>query len=332
MAYLTVTITPDSRDGTKAYLTGTFSGGSDDYLYEKYLRVTILGDDTYNIKSAEDKGGYNTWSKTFTGLEPKTTYFWSATMRTRVTGGWTDSSYEVRGESFTTASAPVKTYYATLAYDANGGSGAPGSQSGNATNDNGYVTFTISKTEPTRSGSSFNGWTLSGSSNTYWGGDSIAVWGSTSSPGPTHTLTAQWTKVTTYYVSISYDANGGSGAPSKHIESTTGGDGYVTAYLKTTKPSKSGYVFTGWKLSGSSSSTLYQPGGKIILWGSTSSSGQAYTMVAQWALDTSGAIWVSNGSTYRKALLWIYVADANGVGSWQRSIPWIYNGGWYRSV
>ena len=54
---------------------------------------------------------------------------------------------------------------------------------------------------------------------------------------------------------ITYNANGGTGAPStqkKHFNNTL--------YLSTQKPTKSGYTFTGWSTSSSSSYAQYQPG------------------------------------------------------------------------
>ena len=119
MATLSVTITPDSNDGTRAYLSGTFSGGSEDYSYARRLQVTILGDNTYTIDSAQTSGGYNTWSLVITGLDPGVTYAWSADMLYRTTGGWAVSEYRDNG-TFTTAPPPAKTYYAYVTFNANG--------------------------------------------------------------------------------------------------------------------------------------------------------------------------------------------------------------------
>ena len=138
MATLSVTITPDSNDGTRAYLSGTFSGGSEDYSYARRLQVTILGDNTYTIDSAQTSGGYNTWSLVITGLDPGVTYAWSADMLYRTTGGWAFSEYRDNG-TFTTAPPPEKTYYAYVTFHANGGSGVPGTPYGGETNHTGCV-------------------------------------------------------------------------------------------------------------------------------------------------------------------------------------------------
>lgn len=64
---------------------------------------------------------------------------------------------------------PQETTY-TLTYNANGGSGAPSSQSGSST-------YTVSYTTPTRSGYTFLGWSTSSSSSyaTYDAGDTITL-------------------------------------------------------------------------------------------------------------------------------------------------------------
>ncbi len=74
---------------------------------------------------------------------------------------------------------PQETTY-TLTYNANGGSGAPSSQSGSST-------YTVSYTTPTRSGYTFLGWSTSSSSSyaTYDAGDTITLTSNT-------TLYAVW--------------------------------------------------------------------------------------------------------------------------------------------
>lgn len=76
--------------------------------------------------------------------------------------------------------APAKSY--TLSYNANGGTGAPASQSG-------AEKYTISSTKPSRSGYTFLGWakTNSATSATYSSGSSITLTGNT-------TLYAVWKK------------------------------------------------------------------------------------------------------------------------------------------
>lgn len=240
MAILRVTITPDSNDGTIAHLSAVFSGGSESYSYARQLRVTVLGNTTYTLNSAETSGGYNTWSATITGLEPNVTYSWSAEVYYRTTGGWANSGYRDNG-TFTTAPPAAQTYYAYISFNANGGSGAPSTQYGSETNNTGYVTF----------------------------------------------------------------------------------------YLPSTRPSKTGYTFAGWSLNSDGSGTVYSPGGKIILWsGTTSSPGQGYTLYAVWVEDTTGRVWLSQGGAFGQGIL--YCSDGS---KFYKGIPWVGTGpGWRRGV
>jgi uncharacterized repeat protein (TIGR02543 family) len=67
------------------------------------------------------------------------------------------------------------------------------------------------------------------------------------------TLYAVW-KADTY--TISYNANGGSGAPSSQTK-THG----ITLTLSSTKPTRTGYTFQGWATSSTASSAVYAAGG-----------------------------------------------------------------------
>lgn len=79
----------------------------------------------------------------------------------------------------------------TLYYNSNGGSGAPTATTGYADSD-GYKTFTITSTVPTKSGAVFNGWWLPNDTSPRWGGSTLRL-------SSDATLTAAWI-VTTYNV------------------------------------------------------------------------------------------------------------------------------------
>lgn len=134
-----------------------------------------------------------------------------------------------------------KTIY-TMSYNANGGSGAPSSESKESGKN-----YTISSVRPTRSGYSFAGWAMhdSATSASYQPGDTFTG-------NYNATFFAVWTA---NQYRISYDANGGSGAPSSQIKYND-----VPLTLSYGKPSRSGYTFKGWGLSSSSTSATYQPG------------------------------------------------------------------------
>lgn len=88
----------------------------------------------------------------------------------------------------------------TVTYNANGGTGAPQAQT-KVQN----VTLKLSSTVPTRSGYRFQGWApAAGASVAYQPGDDYTGNASLS-------LWAVWTQIV--YVTLTYDANGGTGAP-----------------------------------------------------------------------------------------------------------------------
>lgn len=166
-----------------------------------------------------------------------------------------------------TCNNPVTTY--TITYDANGGSGAPSAQ----TKTQG-VALTLSTTRPTRSGYTFKGWGTSSTSPTatYQPGGSYtanasatlyAVWQSDSSGGT----------VTTY--TVTYNANGGSGAPSAQTK-TQG----TKLTLSSTKPTKSGFTFVHWNTKQDDSGTSYSPGGSY-------NTDASVTLYAQWQAKES---------------------------------------------
>lgn len=135
------------------------------------------------------------------------------------------------------------TWQWTVSYDANGGSGAPGSQTKTYGSN-----LTLSNTKPTRTGHTFLGWSTdkNATSATYQPGGSY-----TSNSGAT--LYAVW-KINTY--TVSYDANGGSGAPASQTK-TYG----ATLTLSKTKPTRTNYNFKGWSKDKSATSPTYSAGG-----------------------------------------------------------------------
>lgn len=156
----------------------------------------------------------------------------------------------------------IKTY--TVSFHANGGSNAPASQ----TKTYGQP-LTLTLSEPTRSGFAFEGWAKSSTGPVaYQPGDSYPLNNST-------TLYAKWKVVPTVpeTYTISYNANGGAGAPASQIK-TQG----IALTLSTIRPYRSGYTFMGWSTSSTGSGGLYYAGGTYY----TDSS---VTMYAVWDKD-----------------------------------------------
>ena len=145
-----------------------------------------------------------------------------------------------------------------IAYDANGGSGAPGQQTK-------YYgkNLTLSSTKPSRTGHTFQGWATSST-----GGVAYAA-GATYAGNEALTLYAVW-KANTW--TVKYDANGGTGAPGQQTK-TYG----VTLKLSTTKPTRTNYNFLGWGTSPDSTTVAYQAGADYT-------NNAAITLYAIWEL------------------------------------------------
>ena len=141
---------------------------------------------------------------------------------------------------------PAWTSY-TISYNANGGSGAPSSQT--KWKDQ---ALTLSSAKPTREGHAFLGWSTSSTATTatYSAGGSY-----TANAGAT--LYAVW-KPDTYLVT--FNANGGTGAPSTQTKIYG-----TTLKLSTTKPTRDRYNFLGWGTAASATTVVYEPGDNYVL-------------------------------------------------------------------
>ena len=157
-------------------------------------------------------------------------------------GLWNDNQGHVQFP-FVCEIDSIPTY--TVSYNANGGSGAPSAQ----TKTEGTA-LKLSTKVPTRSGYTFLGWAESSTATTpqYQPGDSFTKDAGT-------TLYAVW-EINTY--TISYNANGGSGAPSAQTK-TEG----TALKLSTKVPTRSGYTFLGWAESKTAATAKYQPGDRF---------------------------------------------------------------------
>lgn len=152
---------------------------------------------------------------------------------------------------------PTRTAF-TITYNANGGTGAPSSQ----TKYYGYETK-LSTTKPTRAGYNFEGWATSASG-------SVAYASGAAYTGNTNlTLYAVWSAVN---YTVTYDANGGTGAPSSQTKRQD-----ISLTLTATTPTRTGYTFKGWGTSASSTTVAYAAGG-------TYTKNASITLYAIWEL------------------------------------------------
>lgn len=174
--------------------------------------------------------------------------------------GTTVSGYGSAGGSvsFTQSiSVPALTSY-KVSYNANGGSGAPSTQTK-------YYgkKITLSSKKPSRAGYTFKGWNTKSTGK----GTSYSS-GGTYSANASVTLYAVWETIT---YKVSYSANGGSGAPSAQTKV------YGTALtLSSVKPTRNGYSFVEWK---DSDGDTYKSGAKYT-------KNESQTLTAQWKLNS----------------------------------------------
>lgn len=146
----------------------------------------------------------------------------------------------------------------TISYNANGGSGAPVNQT------KWYgENLTLSTGKPTRTGHNFSGWATSAS------GAVAYQPGAVYTGNAALTLYAKWTPHT---YTVSYNANGGSGAPGNQTK-TYG----QTLKLSSTIPTRKNYNFLGWGTSAGSTTVAYKAGADYT-------ANAAITLYAIWEL------------------------------------------------
>ncbi|GAB6391664.1 MAG: SUMF1/EgtB/PvdO family nonheme iron enzyme [Treponematales bacterium] len=241
-----VTPTYDGETPTKAAdsdNTYTFSGWdpaitavTGNAVYTAVFTSTPVEATTYTI-TYHLNGGTGAASGTYT-VEDAVTL--PTPTRTGYTfAGWYTSS-ALSGSAVTTiarGSTGNKTFYAkwtaktyTVAYNANGGSGAMSSSTHT------YDTAkTLTANKFTRTGYTFAGWATSASGNVVYS-NSQSVTNLSSTAGATVTLYAKWTAIT---YTITYNLNSGSGATNTTytIESSA---------ITLPTPTRSGCSFIGW--------------------------------------------------------------------------------------
>ena len=124
----------------------------------------------------------------------------------------------------------------------------------------------IPSSSPTKNGYTFQGWSTSSTgSPQYQPGDYYTIYSNT-------ILYAIWGE-STQYCTITFNANGGAGAPASQQKVV----GELT-YIPYAKPTRSGYTFLGWSTSRYATSADYQPGQAYTPYGNM-------TLYAVWEED-----------------------------------------------
>lgn len=162
-----------------------------------------------------------------------------------------------------------------VTYNANGGSGAPSSQTKT------YGTnLTLSSTKPSRTGYTFAGWNTKADGS----GTNYAA-GATYTSNAALNLYAKWTLIT---YKVTYNANGGSGAPGQQTKNYG-----QTLALSSTKPTKANYNFMGWATS-ATGSVAYTSGASYT-------TNADITLYAVWELASEEPV-ISNLTIVRKRI------------------------------
>ena len=264
-----------SDGGNKVYdLSGTYSQNAAVTLYPHWKIITYQV--SYNAGGGTGAPAAQTKTYgvnlTLSSTQPTWAGHTFSSWNTAANG--TGTSYQPGGTYSANAAATLYAIWDTVTYqvtyNANGGSGAPSTQTKTY-----GANLTLSSTIPTRTGYNFVSWNTKsdGSGTAYQPGGNYTA-------NEAATLYAQWSKKT---YAVTYNANGGTGAPS--AQTKTYGE---TLTLSSTQPTRSGYTFLKWNTAENGSGTDYSPGGSYT-------ANAAVTLYAQWTQSEYKVTYNSNG-------------------------------------
>lgn len=267
---------------SKSSVSGSFSSESSSatvYYYESTYTISFNANGGSGAPSSITKKHFT--NATLPTATPSRTGYtfkgWGTSSSTSYAAYQPGSTFYTNANTTLYAVWASKTY--TISYDANGGGGAPGSQ--RKTHD---IKILIPTVEPVRNGYTFLGWGVSKTSTspTYQPGEWYYS-------NISRTLYAVWQKNAPTSYTVSYDANGGSGAPGSQTKTQD-----ATLTLSSTKPTRSGYTFLGWATSASATSASYQPGGSYT-------ANASVTLYAVWSCNhaSTKTVW-DTGCKWRK--------------------------------
>ena len=229
----------------------TFAGRVESWVWSEYgttsgysnIRGAAAWDGNSWSYGSNTSISTNSWKKlkevTFSVSKPKnnTTYETAWAKAEGVSGTYSGSS----SQATVSVHIPQKKSY-VVTYDNNGHGTAPSGQTkwhGETLQLRGAISAT---------GYTFKGWNTKANGS----GTSYAAGANYTGNADLNPLYAQWQAVT---YAVTYNANGGSGAPA------TGYKTYGANYtISTTRPQRTGYTFLGWAKSASATTATIQPG------------------------------------------------------------------------
>lgn len=220
-----------------------------------------VGTSTHNMGTAQTFTITKTKSTQTLAIKPQSLHAnFTLTVKAGPSGKNQNSGSLYWSPSESTFTVSAKTSY-TVSYNANGGTGAPASQT------KWYgETLKLQTGTPTRTGYTFKGWATSST-----GAVAYAA-GANYTGNANLTLYAVWEP---YHYDVIFDANGGTGAPAKQVK-----DYGINLTLTTSKPTFTGYTFKGW----ATSTTIAAAGTVEYQSGGTYSANAAVTLYAVWEL------------------------------------------------
>lgn len=280
-----------SANNSTIYVTGHFYNNGSTWQGSPGCRFTLSIDGIGDIY--DQRWTFNGNSFDFSASRGVGT---SYNNRTYTVHAWWDSSGFSHGTDYATTTVTVPavarpTY--TVSYNANGGSGAPSSQTKQHD-----ITLTLSSVKPTRSGYSFAGW---GTSATDTGVKYSA--GGQYTGNASITLYAIWSNAAK--MTLAYNANGGSGAPSSqtHLINTT-------SKISGVIPTRNNYVFLGWSTSSTATRPTYIIDGQYT--NNSFKNGDTFYLYAVWAKKTPLYI---NSSEHGFKSVWVNVPSGKSLKS-----------------
>lgn len=276
--YVTNSDATVAEDNAADVIIVTYTASGRKYYINKNTAYTIIFDANggQNAPSPQTQG-YGEKITLTTNQPTREGYVflgWSTSYNSEEPQYEAGATYTGKGNVTLYAVWRLKTY--TIAYEPTGVTGAPAAQTKYHGQD-----LTLSLKVPTKTGYTFQGWDESSAATTVL-----------YSAGGTFTKDADTTlypvmRANTYI--ITYNANGGTGAPAQQTY-TYAESGTIS--LSTTKPTYSGYVFLGWSESSSATTASYASGGE---WNRSVASNT--TLYAVWKLDKYTVSYNANGGS-----------------------------------
>ncbi len=312
--------TNNSGTGTNYNSGGTYTGNANLALYAIWSKITYTVSYNANGGSGAPANQTKTYGVALTLSSTKPTRTGYDFIKWNTNSSGTGTNYNSGANYTSNANLSLyavwskKTY--TVSYNANGGSGAPSSQT--KTYD---VNLTLTSTKPTRTGYDFVKWNTKadGTGTNYNSGASYTS-------NAAVTLYAVWTQSE---YTISYNANGGSGAPSQQTK-----DYNETITISSVKPTRADYIFIKWNTKADGSGINYDSGDNysanadIILYAvwQTTYTSPVINNIKAYRVDTNG-ITDDDGLYAKVEFVWTEGMDSStnpsvSVGLSQGIIKW----------